>query len=67
METTAGITGWGEADPLPPFTEETAHSILATIEHTFGPALIGEDPTNIVAINAKLDKLVNNFTVAFVT
>lgn len=58
IRTDAGITGWGEADPKHPFTEDTPASITLAIQDHIAPLLLGRDPTRIARIEAELDKAV---------
>jgi L-alanine-DL-glutamate epimerase-like enolase superfamily enzyme len=44
LETDDGLTGWGEASPLPYFTGETPATVHWVLEHVFLPRLVGEDP-----------------------
>lgn len=50
-----GITGWGEASPLPEFTGETARTIVTALEETYLPALAGRDPRDIASVMADLE------------
>ena len=56
VHTDEGITGWGECDPWPAFTGDTADSVVVLLEKCLTPVLIGQDPTNINAINDLMDK-----------
>ena len=56
LRTDEGITGWGECDPWPAFTGDSADSVVAILEKCLAPVLIGQDPTNINAINELMDK-----------
>lgn len=47
LRTAGGLTGWGEANPLPPFTEETPSGVVDLLREVIGPALIGRDAGNI--------------------
>jgi L-alanine-DL-glutamate epimerase-like enolase superfamily enzyme len=64
VQTDDGLVGLGEADPLPPFTEECWAGVLGTIERVLGPLLIGEDPRNIVANNSLFDGLLHGNALA---
>lgn len=59
VETDEGLVGWGEADPMPPFTDETWGSVFAAVKHHFGPALVGTDPTAVNARMADLDAILS--------
>jgi len=56
--TDKGIIGFGEADPLYPFTKETPESIIVTIRDKIAPQIIGNDPVNISNIELKLEQFV---------
>lgn len=47
VATDTGLTGWGEADPHPPFTEETVSGVLALLRRHLLPPLLGADPRAI--------------------
>ncbi len=53
--TDEGLVGYGEANPMPPFTEETWGSVFAAIEHHLSPCLLGEDPAAIGRIHHEMD------------
>lgn len=55
LETVSGLIGWGEANALPPFTEETPGSVLAALSDHLGPALLGMDGANLNASLAVMD------------
>jgi len=55
VETDRGLIGWGEADPCPPFTEETAGGVMAALADHLGPPLIGRDPTLVNRHLAHMD------------
>jgi L-alanine-DL-glutamate epimerase-like enolase superfamily enzyme len=58
--TDQGIVGLGEADPLPPFTEESWAGVLSTLERVLAPPLIGEDPRDIARNNLLFDGLLHD-------
>jgi L-alanine-DL-glutamate epimerase-like enolase superfamily enzyme len=62
--TACGLVGVGEADPLPPFTEESWAGVLGTIERVLGPLLIGEDPRAIVRNNKLFDGILHGNNLA---
>lgn len=46
---TDGVVGWGEADPMQPFTDESAEDVIATLENKLIPVLLRQtsvDPTS---------------------
>jgi L-alanine-DL-glutamate epimerase-like enolase superfamily enzyme len=51
-----GLVGYGEANPMPPFTSESWGSVFATIEHHLAPMLLGADPRQITRCNAGFDQ-----------
>lgn len=55
LETDTGLTGYGEADPRPPFTEESIASVMAVCKEILCPRLLGRDPRERAAIEAELD------------
>jgi len=55
LETKSGLVGWGEANPQPPFTEETPGGVMAALSDYLGPALIGLDGTNPNAAMADME------------
>jgi len=62
--TACGLVGLGEADPLPPFTEESWAGVMGTLEHVLGPLLIGEDPRDIVRLNQLFDGILQGNNLA---
>ena len=52
-----GDVGWGEAAPLPTHSGETQESIVALLEHSFGPLLLGQDPREISLRLKDMDRL----------
>ena len=57
LETEGGVVGYGEADPCPPFTEETPGSVLRAIGDHLGPALLGTDARNVNAAHQLMDAI----------
>lgn len=57
IHTDEGIIGYGEADPMPPFTEESPAGVMAAIRDYLGPRLLNEDPGSIALLGAKMDSL----------
>jgi L-alanine-DL-glutamate epimerase-like enolase superfamily enzyme len=60
VTTEDGVTGWGEASPLPFFTGETVASVHLQLEQTYLPRLIGRSPFALTAIMRDLDTLPEN-------
>lgn len=56
LGTDSGIEGVGEATVMPLWSGETVWGAKAILDHTFGPAVIGADPTNIEDINRRMDR-----------
>lgn len=59
VHTDEGIVGFGEADPLNPFTDETPATVMVVIRDLIAPHLIDRDPTRISAIESDLDMRVH--------
>jgi muconate cycloisomerase len=55
LGTDEGVEGVGEATVTPRWSGETVWGAKAIIEHAFGPALIGADPTDIADVDRRLD------------
>ncbi|SMC22535.1 muconate cycloisomerase [Desulfacinum hydrothermale DSM 13146] len=55
LETDDGLAGYGEADPMMPFTEETPASVCVVIRDVFGPLLLGRDPSDAASLERELD------------
>lgn len=56
--TDEGITGYGECNPWPRFTGDSAEICALTLEKHIAPAVIGLDPTNINAIHRAMDEAI---------
>ncbi len=54
LSTSEGLSGWGEATPLPMFTGETAESIRQILAHDILPPLRGMDSEDVNAIHDKM-------------
>jgi L-Ala-D/L-Glu epimerase len=52
-----GDVGWGEAAPLPTHSGETQESVLALLQHSLGPLLLGQDPQAIWLRLRDMDRL----------
>jgi L-alanine-DL-glutamate epimerase-like enolase superfamily enzyme len=52
-----GEVGWGEGAPLPTHSGETQESMVALLQHAFGPLLLGRDPREISLRLQDLDRL----------
>ena len=64
VRTDNGLVGLGEADPLVGFTAEGPESVMATIRHYIGPAVLGMDPANIAALHQRMDAVMPGFPFA---
>ncbi|WP_137285893.1 mandelate racemase/muconate lactonizing enzyme family protein [Halorussus salinisoli] len=60
IETDAGVTGLGEASPMPFFTGETQETIVPVIESHLAPKLLGVDPSNLHAVHEAMDEIAGN-------
>jgi muconate cycloisomerase len=62
--TAGGVTGWGEATPIPAWTYETAESIVTTIDRYLAPAILGRPAWDLDGITTAFDRAVNRgFTI----
>lgn len=59
MTTDDGLCGLGESDPHPGFAAESPETVMQVIRRYLGPAVLGMDPGNLVALHAKMDSLVS--------
>ena len=50
-----GTVGFGETDPMPLFTEESAETVKTVLRNHLGKAILGENPLNIQAIHGLMD------------
>jgi len=57
IHTDEGIIGFGEADPMPPFTEESPGGVMVAIRDYLGPCLLNEDPRRISLLGEKMDQV----------
>jgi muconate cycloisomerase len=62
VETDDRIDGAGEATVAPRWSGETVHGAADVVEHVLAPQLIGLDPHDVNAVNARMDAVcVNNW------
>ncbi|AXB44348.1 mandelate racemase/muconate lactonizing enzyme family protein [Amycolatopsis albispora] len=54
-----GVSGWGEATPIPAWTYETAESIVSTIDRYLAPAILGRPCWDLDGITAVFDRVIN--------
>ncbi len=64
MMTDDGRWGIGESDPFLTFTYESPETVMQVIRHNLGPAVLGLDPTNLVALHVKMDSVVPGWSFA---
>lgn len=53
-----GVTGWGQAVPVPSWTYETVESVMSTLEHYLAPPLLGHDPTDFARLHAVMNTVI---------
>ncbi|SCL51459.1 mandelate racemase/muconate lactonizing enzyme family protein [Micromonospora chersina] len=62
--TAGGVTGWGEATPIPAWTYETAESIVTTVDRYLAPAILGRPAWDLDGVTAAFDRAINRgFTI----
>ncbi len=54
VDTDSGITGWGEACPIPHYLPAYARGIAPAIEH-LAPIIIGADPLGVEALMGQIN------------
>jgi muconate/chloromuconate cycloisomerase len=59
MTTDDGLCGLGETDPHPGFAAESPETVMQVIRRYLGPAVLGMDPGNLVALHTKMDSVVS--------
>ncbi|MCF7938603.1 MAG: hypothetical protein K9L68_08395 [Spirochaetales bacterium] len=64
VHTDKGLTGLGEADPMPPFTSESISSVMAVSKDILCPRLLGREPHDISKIDAELDQALQGNLIA---
>ena len=64
IHTDKGIIGFGEADPMVPFTKESPDDVMAVINETIAPYLIGRNPARIAILEDDLDRSVQDILTA---
>ena len=60
INTDEGLCGYGETDPMGKFTGETPETVAAVLKEDLVPAIIGEDPTNVLMINEIMESMVRD-------
>ncbi|MEU6643885.1 enolase C-terminal domain-like protein [Saccharomonospora sp. NPDC046836] len=59
-----GVSGWGEATPIPAWTYETTESIVTTIDRYLAPAVLGRPCWDLDGVTAAFDRAINRgFTI----
>lgn len=53
--TDAGLTGFGEASPVPQLLGETQESIIAAVRSYLAPEVVGLDPFDLLSIHRRMD------------
>ncbi|MET7969437.1 enolase C-terminal domain-like protein [Micromonospora sp. NPDC005305] len=62
--TAGGVTGWGEATPIPAWTYETAESIVTTVDRYLAPAVLGRPAWDLDGVTTAFDRAINRgFTI----
>jgi L-alanine-DL-glutamate epimerase-like enolase superfamily enzyme len=64
VHTDEGVTGVGEAPPLPPLSPESQPVVAAVIERWLAPQLLGVDPFEIEEIWARMDYVAPTYSMA---
>lgn len=54
-----GVSGWGEATPIPAWTYETAESIVSTIDRYLAPAILGRPCWDLDGVTSVFDRAIN--------
>lgn len=58
LHTDEGIAGYGECDPWPLFTGDSAEVSSLILEKHLAPMLLGADPTNINELHRRMDAII---------
>jgi L-alanine-DL-glutamate epimerase-like enolase superfamily enzyme len=53
-----GVVGWGEAVPIPKWSDETLETVVTTIRHYLAPELIRRDPADIAGAHAVMNRAI---------
>jgi len=64
IETDGGVVGWGEADPLPPFTEESPDGVRDVLHDLFGPGLMAMENVSVNGLHRMMDAAVDGSPLA---
>lgn len=60
MHTDEGIVGFGECDPWPLFTGDSAEVSSLILRQHLAPMLLGADPTNINELHRRMDAIIRS-------
>ena len=60
IETDEGIYGWGEAAPIPQYSDESMESVKAIIDKYLTPLLLGQDPANLARVHETMGQIKGN-------
>lgn len=55
-----GTVGWGQSVPIAKWSYETLETATILLDHYYGPALIGHDPTDIEGAHKRMSQVVAN-------
>jgi L-alanine-DL-glutamate epimerase-like enolase superfamily enzyme len=53
-----GTVGWGQSVPVPKWSYETLETVVTTLEKYLAPELIGQDPWDVDAIHAVMNRVI---------
>ncbi len=53
-----GLSGWGQAVPVPSWTYETVETVTSTLTNYLAPVLLGADPTDFAGIHDRMDRAI---------
>ena len=53
-----GLSGWGQAVPVPSWTYETVETVTSTLTRYLAPTLLGADPADFAAIQTRMDRVI---------
>ncbi|MCO6451135.1 MAG: hypothetical protein J5I90_10150 [Caldilineales bacterium] len=53
-----GLSGWGQAVPVPSWTYETVETVTSTLANHLAPKLLGADPADFVDIHRRMERAI---------
>ena len=56
LTTDDGTVGWGQSVPVPRWTYETLESAVIVLQHYLRPAVLGQNPLDLVGIHAAMNR-----------